>query len=298
MKAFSLIFISTLLVFSEAFGQHSAKTTMHGDTVINFRMDTSKTKNKLSNKYTPDPEAVKSFKDHFVKNMVSPGNTNHALYKAYISKGAALIPQVKIKLSERVKEDPSVLTFTKVHSASELTSCKIEMLPVYYLTHNVVSYTDDKKFSDYFNLDTAIQYYCLTKNNAPVGLIYYVGNRVRFKVFSTGDSLSYQQIASLRKQPVGFILSIYDAANLSNVRIDCFGYFNGREVIFALCQQGVYTMKERGKPDKRVINKTCELKSADSFYIGSDSTSSPLPQFINGANKFLKLQQKNNTKKQ
>jgi hypothetical protein len=297
MKTILITPLIVCLAFFDALSQQSLKISKHGDTIIHFRVDTLKPKDRLGTSFIPDQETLNRFSKHFVKDVVKPGDLNHSLYKHYVEKADNLKGEAMAKLLVRIKKDPSLLRWTKLKNVDELKNCQLQVLPMYYLTHNVATYSNENSLINFFTLDTGRLYYRLMNKNKIIGVATYQKGFVGFKNFNTSDSLSYYQVISMHKEPLAFMRRIYDEEGLANAPYDTFGYVNGGHVIFAICQQSNYEIRtSTGMLVKKELHKDSKIQSAESYYLGSDSTYATLPDIIKNGNKVLKYKEKSNPK--
>jgi hypothetical protein len=297
MKNLLIVPIIVCLSFFNALSQQSLKISKHGDTIIHFRVDTLKPKKRLGTPYNSDGATVNRFSKYFVNDVIKPGDQNHSIYRSYIQKANSSKEEAINKITIRVKKDPSLLKWTKLKDVNELKNCQLKVLPIYYLTHNVVSYSDERSFVNFFTLDTGRLNYQLMNKNKMVGVVTYHNGFAGFKNFNTADSLSYYQILSMHKTPFAFIRRIYDPESLANAPYDSFGYVSGGHLVFAICQQSNYEIRTpSGKFVKKELSKDSKLQSAESYYLGSDSTFATLPDIIKNGDKMLKYKEKLNPK--
>jgi hypothetical protein len=294
MKNLIIILLSFISFGNVAvFAQTSITKTKHGDTLIEYRVDTLNNFIGLKNHYKPSADAVQAFKSHFVSKTVSPGDKSNPVYKQYITRGNKLAENAKAQAILSLKNDPTRIASTELKNVDEISACSFIPIPVYFLTHNVVNYINETNMTSFFTLDTSNITYKIEKNKHVVGIMQYKKGRGFFWHFSGLYLREYHQILSMNKEPLIFVKRIAIPESLSTNEYGGFGYVGRGHIIFVNCAEGEYSMVGPGaKPGQLYYGKNYTLKSAEAFYLGSDSGMPNLDHYINNENGRLKKQPK------
>jgi hypothetical protein len=268
------------------------------DTIINVKVDTIITNHR--NLYVRQQNIVDAYSSYFDKDIIHPGDFSHPVYKEHLMKANTLKQKVKAELLERVKNYPSQFAKLKLKNEEDFKNCELVVLPVYYLTPNVVSYNNELNLTPFFNLDTSCIIYRLVKNNQVIGIIGYKNGRSFLSHFDASDSLSYNQLIAMHQEPVAFITHIFSKKEHSNSNYTDLGYFSNGHIIFCMCYQGRSTEHWTGSTvTKQLFEKSIYIVSAEAYYLGSDSTThgailhqGALLDYINSRKSWIKLQPK------
>lgn len=285
------IFIKICLLFAPVNAQQQSSKSQSSDTIVKIRVDTASDM-KGRRKYVRQQSIIDSFSPFFVKDMVRPGDLNHAGYKRYLVKGNNQLEKAKMGLLQKINKYPEYLAKLNLKNVDELKDCKLVVLPVYYLTYNIASYNNESNFSSFFNLDTTVVTYRLIRNNKLLGIIKYENGEIYLrKSFSTSDSLTYNKIIAMHKEPLGFISGILlDDMWRSNTPYINLGFMSNGHIIFVSCSEHNYTQFNVGSAvGKPVYIKQCKINNDEAYYLGSDSTSGTLLQIIKGEDRVLKF---------
>jgi len=283
MKNLRIVFIIAFAWFSitQVVAQTSITKTKRGDTTIEFRVDTSNNMIGLRKDYVRKEDVVNSFSKHFIAKTVPPGDKTSRAYKQFITKANGLAGNAKVQALKNLKDYPSRLAATELKNVDEINECTFLPIPVYYLTHNVASYTNETNLTSFFNLDTVNITYKITKNNRVFGIVQYQKGRCFFWHFLGFYSRGYRQILAMNREPLIFVKKIAEPTFLTTNQYDGFGYVSRGHIIFVTCAEGEYTTTEPGAKTNHVnYGKRYTLQSAEAFYLGSDSTLPSLNRII------------------
>jgi len=243
------------------------------DTVVNFRYDTVLDKNGYDFHYKKKPEIVAFFKPYFVENICEPGNTAHPLYKNFMTKGNNLKAEVMNKLHERLRKDS--VTRSKIEkqlgNIQELKSCALLQIPVYYLSINVVEYTNGQNLKQYFHLDTVHCVYSVLKDTKLIALISYEPGS-SCQVYD--KNLSYNTVIALGRSPIAIVNYIYiPKKGVSGGSLTYFGFLKDDHLVAANCAQKEDTIVSSDDPESRnriVFYQRCDVRLLETgFILGS-----------------------------
>ena len=289
MKKIELIIAFVITLFISDYTTAQITHLKHGDTIMELNIDTDYKSAPLHKNYQKDPKIVETFSKYMVQKIISPVDTNNQIYKNFITRGRQLSQTAKTELVKTINRFPPTLEFTKLKNVEEISKCSLVVLPMYYLTHNIVNYDNKTNLMAYFNLDTATVFYKLMMGNKVMGIIYIAKKRSFVTVFSTKDSLGYYQILRMHHTPIPFMLNIKDQNDVSIPHhFDSFGYISKGHIVLVYGGQGqVIQTNSKNSTTKIVENKYMRFTSAESFYLGSDSSVGNLSHFINNENKRL-----------
>jgi hypothetical protein len=284
MKKSLLYALFILIIPIKSIAQRSSGAKV--DTLVKNNVDTV---NDIKHRhpYIPQQEIVNSFSGHYVKDIAQPGNTNHHLYKEYVARDNSLMQAAKTGLLDYLKKYPNEFSdgSLKLKNTNEINNCKLIIMPVYYLTHNIASYNNEASLTPFFNLDTSAITYRLIKENKLVGIITYKKGKSYFEPFYLEDTLSYLKIIAMHKEPVKFKSNILGGSPSNDT---LWGYISKGHIVFVRCHEGDYIEHSTGSTvTKKVYIKTCKIETAEAFYLGSDSTSGYLPYAIKGGEHYL-----------
>lgn len=204
-----VIFLSFLFCSCLIKGQGQATVTadslpkMIHDTVISKKYDTIPPGEGYNLAYEQDSSIVALFRPYFEKSICKPGDYNNPVYLNFMEKGAREASAVQARFENLLSRDTSLLWRRTEGRIRNLENCRLRMLPVYYLSANVVLYKRGDNLTDFFTLDTTVLIYKVVRNNKVMALIESQGASVGARPYSPdGESLNYDYVQSLRKEPI------------------------------------------------------------------------------------------------
>ena len=228
---------------------------------------------EVNTKYQLNQQILDTLKPYFVANLCKPGDTKHPAYIRFVNQGKNLEDQVIDSLLKRLPAHPAWANeiSKRLSAISELKSCEVKLIPVYYLTPNVAQYQKGQNIAKYFTLDTSSFKFTILKNNRLIAVVKY--NSGFWQVYEQlpGDIPSYERVLSLNKDPIGFFT--YIRIKPQGVSISNFGYLSADRAIVAECfnSQRAYSLDSEPGIIHQKFDNGCTIQSAESYLTGPTS---------------------------
>ena len=175
---------------------------------------------------------IKQFKSLYDHNICTIGDHSNLKYIRFAQKADSLISIVKSTLIKRAGFDlrtKKALKYT-VGTKDDFDKCRLIVLPVYYLTYNILSYKIGQNIEQYFNLDTTAFVYCVKRDDNVIGIINYresAGlNLVKV------DSINKVEFKLLTHDLIGIKTDLALPKYRKNERVSHFGYFLNNKIFY------------------------------------------------------------------
>lgn len=281
MQHYIFITLYMLRLLPSNTGMHSLTNIQVGrDTVKQSHIDTIQDSRHREH-YLNEPDVIKIFSKHYVKDIAKPGDTNHRLYQQHSKKADAIQQKAFDDLVSKLKQYPKLAKVLKLRNADDIKGCKLKVLPVYYLTHNIAEYKNEPNLTPFFCLDTSQLTYTVQLGTKVIGILNFRKGESFVKKFTGSDSISYNHIIAMHKKPLAFIRNVFDEAARASIGFDNFGYISNGHIMFVFDSEGEYNQhNETDGSNKIVFIKQVTIKSAESYYLGSEYSHAMLPNII------------------
>lgn len=221
--------------------------------------------------YLKQKELISFFAPFYDRTICEPGNDTHPVYKQYMEEGNKLLSKAKEECIKQLtnEETRQKKLRGKVRDTDELQKCTFKLIPAYYLTYNVVSYSgeNEKQFKSFFNLDTACYHYLVIKDNVLIYTFKYQNGRYLGNApLRTTDSLLYSYALLHGKEPVGVHTNLKRPQFRGSY--DILGYMENDQLILINCRQGQYFEVRDGVRSKEPVFKSeCKTRTAKAVFI-------------------------------
>lgn len=190
---------------------------------------------KYQIEYVKQQALINFFTPLFDTKICEPGDYTDPAYLAFKQNADKIVANLKSSILKLANSEPGTSTKLKKHigGAAELNACKIQFIPIYYLTYNVVRYKKGENMIKYFNLDTSKIIFRVLKDNKLLALIRYQHGFSSILEVIGRDSINYNQVMTARQDPIGLEDNLLLPKYRSSSAISTFGYVFNNQLFYA-----------------------------------------------------------------